>query len=261
MKTGKYYLVLTALAWILCPPVLGEAELFLPAEGGLIGQANPTLAGIEKVYIELRSELRISHVGITTLEDIHKKVQHKLDKAGIKIYPRPFGDANVKPFRVPELRIDIATLKLDDSQKYVFRVQTSLARMVDLPKHHFQIKAGVWKTKPAMEAVSVEAMPDAVEKVVLEQAEAFIHAYLAANPSDKQSSDANDISIVPKERLKPVTKSAPAEYKYVASKNSKVFHKSECIWAGRIKPENLTAYNSRAEAKKAGKRPCKRCKP
>jgi len=257
----NYFLILAIVIWILCTHASGETELFLPAEGGLIGQANPTLVGIEKVYIELRSELRISHVGITTLEDIHKKVQHKLDTAGIKIYPRPFGDANVKPFRVPELIIEIATLKLDDSQKYVFRVQTSLARMVNLPKHRFHIKADVWKTEPTMHAVSVQTMPDAVTNVVLEQVEAFIYAYLAANPSSKQPSDANDISIVLKEQVKPIAKSTVAKYKYVASKNSKVFHKPDCSSARRIKPENLTDYNSRAEAIKAGKRPCKICKP
>ena len=263
MKAKKYYLILAVVTGILLTCGLCDGQL--PGrdepELVLIGRPNPTLVGIEKVYIELWSELRISHVGITALEDIHKKVQHKLDTAGIKIYPRPFGDANVKPFRVPELRIDIATLKLDDSQKYVFRVQTSLARTVNLPQHRFHIKADVWKTEPTMHAVSVQTMPGAVTNVVLEQAEAFIHAYLAANPSSKLPSDANDISIVLKAQVKPVAKSTAAKYEYVASKNSKVFHKPDCSSARRIKPENLIDYNSRAEAIKAGKRPCKRCKP
>ena len=260
----NYFLILAIVIWILCTHASGETELFLPAEGGLIGQANPTLVGIEKVYIELRSELRISHVGITTLEDIHEKVQHKLDAAGIKIYPRPFGDANVEPFRVPELRIDIATLKLDDSQKYVLRVQTSLARMVNLPKHRFHIKADVWKTEPTMHAVSVQTMPDTITNAVLEQVEAFIHAYLAANEpaklSDAKTSETASPTIQ-RQHAEPAAKPAAAKYKYVASKNSKVFHKPQCIWAKKIKPENLTGYSSRAEAINAGKRPCKRCKP
>ena len=62
-------------------------------------------------------------------------------------------------------------------------------------------------------------------------------------------------------RTKPGARSAVAKYKYVASKNSKIFHKPECSWAKRIKPENLVGYNSRDEAMKAGKRPCKLCKP
>jgi len=63
------------------------------------------------------------------------------------------------------------------------------------------------------------------------------------------------------QQTKPGARSAVAKYKYVASKNSKVFHKPECSWAKRIKPENLAGYNSRDEAMKAGKRPCKLCNP
>jgi hypothetical protein len=104
-------------------------------------------------------------------------------------------------------------------------------------------------------------MPAAVTSAVLEQVEAFIHAYLAANPPNKRPSDVNDISIVPEEQVEPVVESTPAEYKYVASKNSKVFHKPDCIWAKRIKPENLVNYSSRDEAINAGKKPCKQCNP
>lgn len=53
----------------------------------------------------------------------------------------------------------------------------------------------------------------------------------------------------------------PLKYKYVASKNSKVFHYPGCSSAKRIKPENLIGYRSWTEATKAGRRPCKRCKP
>jgi hypothetical protein len=260
----KTYFIFVVVTGILYAPALAEVESPLPPEGWLIGQANPTLVGIENVYIELRSELRISHLGITTLEDIHKKVQHKLDSAGIKIYPSPFMDANVKPFRVPELRIDLATLKLDDSQEYVFRLQTSLARMVNLPQHRFHIKADVWKTEPVMQMASVQNMPATVENLVLEQVEAFIHAYLAANqpakPSDTKTSETVSPAIQT-QQAEPAAKPAAAKYKYVASKNSKVFHKPQCIWAKRIKQENLTTYNSRTEAINAGKRPCKLCKP
>jgi hypothetical protein len=265
MKTKKYYLILVAVTGILSAPALAQVETTQIYESALIGRANPALVGVEKVYIELRSELRISHVGITTLEDIHKKVQNKLDRAGIKIYPRPFLDANVKPFSVPELRIDIATLKLEDFQQIVFRIQTSLARMVNLPKHRFEIRVDVWSTEPIMQAASVENMPDLVTNVVLEQVEAFICACLAANPPEKQPLEAQTSDAVSqttqKRQSKPAAKPVTAQYNYLASKNSKVFHRSDCSSAKRIKPENLVIYNSRDEAINAGKRPCKLCKP
>lgn len=271
MKTKKYYLILAVATAILCVPVPGEIELPLPEDSRpiLIGKANPTLAGIEQLYIELRSDTRISHVGITTLQGIHEKIERKLDKANIKIISRPFMDSrpisfltDVKPFRLAKLRIDISTLKLENSQQYVFRIQASISREVRLArKNNFYFKADVWKTEPVMQAVSVKSMPAKVTDVVLEQVETFIHAYVAANPPGTRPSDANDITGKPEKLTKPDEKRIVAEYKYVASKNSKVFHKPDCRWAKRIKPANLVGYNSRNEATEAGKRPCKMCKP
>ena len=51
------------------------------------------------------------------------------------------------------------------------------------------------------------------------------------------------------------------EWKYVASKNSKVFHRPDCKWAKRISPKNLIGYKSREEAIKSGRRPCGICGP
>jgi hypothetical protein len=137
-----------------------------------------------------------------------------------------------------------------------------LAKKVYLTKDASQrIKVDLWKTEPIMQAVSAEGMPAAVTSVVLEQVEAFIHAHLAANPPNKRLSDANDISTAAKEQVEPAAESAPAEYKYVASKKSNIFHKPDCIWVKRIKPENLVSYSSREEAINAGKKPCKQCNP
>ena len=51
------------------------------------------------------------------------------------------------------------------------------------------------------------------------------------------------------------------EWKYVASKRSKVFHRSGCGHAKRIRPENLIGFRSREEAIRSGRRPCKSCRP
>jgi len=88
---------------------------------------------------------------------------------------------------------------------------------------------------------------------------------LAANPQGVQPAD-----VETGETVSPVTPKKPselpdrqiaAEYKYVASKNSEIFHKPGCRWAKKISPTNLVGYNSTDEATKAGKRPCKLCKP
>ena len=157
-------------------------------------------------------------------------------------------------------------LKLEDSQQYVFRIQTSLSRAVYLMREpSLAFKADVWKANPVMQAVSVKDMPAKVTNLVLEQIEAFIYAYIVAKPQGRQPFDAGtsktDSLIATEKQPKPDAKSIVAEYEYVASKNRKVFHKPECNWAKRIKPENLVGYNSKDEAIKAGKRPCKLCKP
>ena len=51
------------------------------------------------------------------------------------------------------------------------------------------------------------------------------------------------------------------EWKYVASRNSKVFHRPDCKWVKKISPGNLVGFKSREEAVKSGRRPCRSCEP
>ena len=51
------------------------------------------------------------------------------------------------------------------------------------------------------------------------------------------------------------------EFKYVASRDSDVFHKPNCSSAKRIKEENKVFYHTYKEAMDDGKRPCKQCDP
>jgi hypothetical protein len=47
----------------------------------------------------------------------------------------------------------------------------------------------------------------------------------------------------------------------VGSRNSTIYHRSDCTHAARIKPENRVIYESVEKAKAAGRTPCKACKP
>jgi methylphosphotriester-DNA--protein-cysteine methyltransferase len=55
--------------------------------------------------------------------------------------------------------------------------------------------------------------------------------------------------------------SLAADFKYVASSNSKKYHYLACKWAKKISPKNLVTFKSAQEALKAGYIPCKVCKP
>jgi hypothetical protein len=268
MKSGKYYLILAVVIGILCVPVLGEVECLSPEYMPVL----PDISESAGIVVMISSDCK-SNIDSVAWGELHEKVLQRIKKAGFKMYSGPIR-VSLMPSTLPVsiLRIDVDMLKLDDLQQYVMRIQTSLAIEVSLanePKR--SMKADIWWTVPAMQVVSIEEMPAKVTEVVLHQVDRFIESYFAVNPPNKRPSDANlsvvapaktdDISMAPKEQVKPAAKSTLAEYKYVASKNSKVFHRPDCSWAKRIKPENLIGYNSRDEAINAGKRPCRRCNP
>ncbi len=58
-----------------------------------------------------------------------------------------------------------------------------------------------------------------------------------------------------------VQKSIAVQIRYVASKNSEVFHYSSCESVRAIKPANLIDFSSREQAVASGRRPCSICKP
>jgi hypothetical protein len=172
-----------------------------------------------------------------------------LSEAGFKVSSLP--DNHV--VTTPELRINFGILKIEACGQYVVSVQTSLARGVALlDNDKFHIGADVWKVESGMQAVAVEKMPDEVSDIVHQQIKALITACSVAGSNEKNPADSS---------ASRKTEKNQAEAKFVASKNSEVFHKPGCQSAQRIKPENLVSYNTRDEAIAAGKRPCSRCNP
>lgn len=271
MKTEKYCFILAVVIAILCVPALGE-QLSQHHEPVLIGRANPTLDGIDKLYVGIAIDKLYFGVAPDidpnkdglVWKELETKVINRLREAGVKVVgnTKTVITVGLSILDLSELRIDIDMLKLVDSQQYVFRIQTSISRAVRLPrKSHFSFKADVWKVRLVMQATTVKNMPAAITNAVLNQVETFISCYQIANPKPVQPADATSIAIAPKRPATQIIKPTAAKYKYVASKKRKVFHRPECNSAKRIKLENLIGYNSRIEAIKARKRPCKRCKP
>lgn len=284
MKTGKFYLGLIIIG-ILCVPALGQVESAprgeLPTaenEPILLAQPNPTLAGVRKLYVVILPPDDEPNKDGLIWANLEAAVNRKISSTtGLKIAEAIQREHALRSLAIPELRISINMLKIEEPNQYVFHIETSLAKKVYLTQNVSRyIKADLWKTEPTMQAVPEKDMPDAVTSAVLEQVEAFIHAYTAANPFNKRysGSGANDTNEAMDEQAEPAAESMssstatdsqkreePVEYKYAASDNSRVFHKLNCVWVKRIKPENLIYYNSRDEATKTGKKPCKLCNP
>lgn len=59
----------------------------------------------------------------------------------------------------------------------------------------------------------------------------------------------------------PVAYTQDQEVVFVGSRNSNKYHHPSCVWAKKIKPENLVTFNGKGEAVSAGYIPCKVCKP
>ena len=272
MKTRKHFFLLTVFIAIMCSSVLADSGL----------------TGIKELSVTIYLRIR-PWSGRPTQNELHTLVKNKLEQAGIKITPK-FGGKGLPPAPrtgrdVPSFWVYTDILMLDEPEQYIFHVRTCLTTKVFLAEgakvysegddwilkapldNIRRIEADVWKWKEnaVMQAVPVQDMPTKVTEAVVEQVDAFIADYLAANPPDKRPADANNIAIVlpavSGKQAKPQVKQTVAEHKFLASKNSKVFHKADCSSAKRIKPANLVTYGTREKATQAGKRPCKICKP
>jgi len=260
MKTEKYCLILAVVTGIICVPVLGQIEPTLPEDDSLlIGRANPALAGIDNLIVTIIHPDEEPN-GLVW-EKLKAQINNKLNEAGIKVFtPEP--GVMYKLSILPELIIRVDMLKLEQSQQYVFHIQTSLAKNIHIQtKPALRQKADVWKTEPVMQAVSAQDMPTTVTNIILEQSDTFITAYIDANPKGTRPADPNQIGISQKESARPPDTTATTKDTYVASKKSQVFHKSTCSSAKRISPENLVHYKTREDAIDDGKRPCKSCNP
>jgi hypothetical protein len=185
MKTQTCCLVFVTAVGLCLVPVFAE-DLELPLEHQpLLARPNPTLAGIAELNVViLPPDDNSSYAGLVWAE-LDAKVQRALKEAGVEVKP-------LTPLPRPELRINIDVLEMPGAQQYVFRVQVSLGRDVVLPSlRNLTIKPDVWKTVPAMQAVSVKKMPEKVTEVVLNQIQSFASVYKIANPKGPPPADAD----------------------------------------------------------------------
>jgi len=257
MKIKTYYFIFIVTTVFFCSAVSGRAEQSPPGEEPiLINQSHPAFSGMDTLHVVVLQYGSKQDKDALLYKQLEEDVKEKLRLAGIDL-ETPTAD-NI--LSIPELRIYISMLVLEDSRQCVFHIRVALARAVCLKDTQRPVfKSEIWQTSPVMQAVSTEDLPDKVSDLVLEQVEDFIDLYKATNRSNKQLSDVNinepGLSSSPDKQID------STEHKYVASKSSDIFHKPDCRWAQNISKENLITYKSKDEAIKAGKRPCKTCNP
>ena len=266
MKIKKCYPVLYLVTAILCVSAFGQGKSSLSADKPLpAGKINPAMAGIDGLYIDITASYSDFSNDGQFLGKLQAEIEQKIIQTGVNIYSGPVL-VNTEPANIPVLRVNIETFELGDSQQNMYRIQTSLSVGIypaQAPSVLF--KVDVWIRGATVEAISTEKTPAAVADLVIKQVEAFVEDYRAANPQSGRAEGTKAKRTIPattaRERVRPAPKQAALENNFVASKNSRVFHKSVCSSAKRILKKNIVAYSSREEAINSGKRPCKRCKP
>ncbi|MHC4395426.1 MAG: Ada metal-binding domain-containing protein [Planctomycetota bacterium] len=266
MKTQKYYLILCLITAVLCTSAFSQAKSTLPGSKPVsLGRANPALVGIDRLYINIVSSSTGFDEAGQFPQKLRAEIEKKIARTGIRIYSGPvLADSPQEKNAVLVVNIDM--LGLGDSRQNIFLVRTLLSKDIYLPQAPLlRLKVEVWTRGETVEPTSAKNTPAAVTELALKQVEAFVSDYLSANPQSDRSSDSKTSGNVPaataKESSRAPAKSPATEYKFVASKNSRVFHKPQCSSAKRIISRNLVVYSSRVEAIKSGKRACKRCEP
>lgn len=223
---------------------------------------NPALTGIDQVYVSVEPG-EIGADENIQWQRLKRNIEKQLKQAGIKVAEDIHYEVDVRLKKRAVLRIEIDKLQLPDRQRYVYRVKTSLSAETYLqiePPHLF--KMDVWIMCGTASGSSVRENMQAIARLAAGHVGGFINDYFAANPRKRRSPDSDsDVNNPVKPTDKSQTTSETARFKYVSSKNSKVFHASDCIWVTRISAKNLVSYRTREQAVNDGKRPCKTCKP
>ena len=192
-------------------------------------------------------------------QEIRENIVKQLEQAGIKILPEQlWGTA---PGRC-RLKVLIKVYKPSDLDTFIYNLKVYFVQTVALERiPEAKIDAVTWELTWLAHG-SKDRLTEEVPKNLKIMTDNFIRDYHLANPLSGELSDTNARNTVSMTAPQGQIRSGvAAQYKYVSSKNSKIFHSPQCRSAKRIKPENLVGYNSKEEVIQAGKRPCKLCKP
>jgi hypothetical protein len=252
---GGTKMTCVCFAAILLGTSVGQVTAERPGnDSGPLVSSYQALVGVTGVRIVLAlpgAGLEIRPVDVTRLR---AAVVERLRGAGI----RPVED---ETGLVPRLLVRMECTPVPDSDNQVCRVQVSLIRLVTLPERpDFQIQAEVWQGGPAVQIVAKEEAAGAIRAGVLNQVQVFVEASRIARTTPAPGLAR---AVPPAAGRVPSNPADPRAvgWPFVCSKNSEVFHCSGCRLARDIAAGNLIGYKSREEAVRAGKRPCKVCKP
>jgi hypothetical protein len=249
--------------------------------GETLNVVNVGLADIDEVCVRI---VPVQLVGFNWKE-VEDQISRRLGQSGLKVLTGDISELNDKEKELlqhasksseqpaknlkwysskkPEMIVRISVLQGTESGPCVYHVQTSFAREVYLRSSRSSMKAEVWRIDVPVGIADANGCDSAIAASAVGQVDAFIADWKKAN-TVKTSADIGEQKIDVNEPVtlqQDVQAGQQNDYEYVASKNSKVFHKKDCRAAARISPENLIGFKTRDEAIQSGRRPCKICNP
>jgi hypothetical protein len=259
MTARRYFLVMALLVGPWSDRAIAQTKA-IPAEPeALLIAGHEVLAGIEQLCTVMAAHETQLAGQLVDVPRLRAQVIERLEKAGIT-------HIECKTGLTPRLAVSIEAIAVADCGQCVYRVQTSLNRVVTFSNHRdLSVQAEVWRLRPTLKVVAQDQASEALTASVLTQVEAFIGAYQAALRLRPRSGDAEGgtsaAGTVSQQGLEGTADGSITSYSFVASRSSAVFHRPDCRWVQRISERNLVGYATRDEAIEAGKRPCKSCKP
>ncbi len=232
------------MAILFATPVGGVAETLRDRiEEPFLVSANWVLADVNEVSVVLATEDTPRVEQMFDAPDVKARILQKLGDAGVRVVVQGTETTS-------KLVVHIEGMEVLGSDKWVFRVQTTLDRLVMVPgRETRQLLTEVWRVGPMMNVVAKPEVGGVICDAALVQVGVFADAQKSARSLAETAKDESG------------TTSSAAPYLFVASKSGKAFHRPDCRWAQNISADNLVTYKTREEAVQSGKRPCKSCKP
>jgi hypothetical protein len=248
--------ILKFVAGMLCLLFLTSSDV----QAALAYQTGPHYENIDAISLTIKYPAKTSVLDESYWEDIKTQHEQKLKEAGLNVS----SDSNITNLKTGvKLVVDVELLKVPDANLFAVRIETVMGRQMLLAIGSDQIYIiSMPLSTQRMKFVSEDELSDSVEKSVSRGIDQFIRNYQATKSlREKKDAQTGHVAADVNQPAQEVRQTQATKDVYVASKNSGVFHKPDCRSAQNISEENRIAYNSREEAVKAGKRPCKLCNP
>jgi hypothetical protein len=248
--------ILKFVAGMLCFLSLSGSSV----RAALAFQTGPEYENIDAISLTIKYPAKVSVLKESYWEDLKTQHEQKLKETGLNVS----SDKNIAHSKTGvELIVDVELLKVPDANLFAVRIETVMGRQMLLATGNDLIFImSMPLSTQRMKFVSEDELSDSIEKSVSRGIDQFIQNYQATKSlREKKDIQTGHVAADINQPAQEVRQTQATKDVYVASKNSGVFHKPDCRSAQNISEENRITYNSREEAVKAGKRPCKLCNP